>query len=174
MTDSIIGQIDFFPFSQVPVTHLVCDGAILPIKDNESLFKVIGNAFGGNGKSNFALPDLRGRAVVGSGTYPDTKGKVWQWGAVAGRSNETLDINQCPSHSHTLSVPLVAPDSIAPTGAFAGFSKSINFATPVTAGVGVLNENFIGNSGQSRPHTNMQPFLALQACICSEGIEPAF
>lgn len=174
MSDCIIGQIDFFSFSEIPNTHLPCQGGAVLISKYKNLFDVIGIAFGGDGKTSFNLPDLRNKATINMGKCSSVIGKKWDFTQEEGSEVESLDITHCPTHTHFLRQPLTAPTSVKPEGSFGGFSKPIFYCTATSTEAGIINSSFIYDKGQSIPHENMQPFLVLHACICFSGLKPEF
>jgi microcystin-dependent protein len=146
-----------------------CDGALLPISENETLFNLIGTTYGGDGQETFALPNLCGRLPIHQGQGPG----IWQnyqLGESAGVESVTLTTQQIPAHSHQ---PLAtnAPTSNDPAGRAWASSPARQFVTGVTPDVDMVPA--IGVNGGSQPHENMQPFLVVTFIISLFGIFPS-
>lgn len=172
--DGYIGEIKMFVGTFAPYCWLFCEGQTLPINDYSALFNLIGTTYGGDGISNFKLPDLRGRVVLGAGTgqglstrKPADKGGV---------ENVTLALAEMPSHSHT-----VKCDS---TSVEANLSNSPLNSLPATLtgeakGYGtnetnnpMMKSDMLSISGSNQPHDNMPPWGCIHYIICFEGIWP--
>lgn len=167
MSDPYMGQITLMSFSFAPKYWAACNGQILPINQNQALFSLLGTSYGGDGVTNFRLPDLRGRTPYGmSDQYPI--------GQSAGSENVTLLGTQLPQHMHLAGYSTQAGAVRNPTGALYGDTGS---ATPIYAGAGgsqvPLNQTTIGSSGQNQPHSNMQPYSVLNFCIALSGVYPS-
>ncbi|MEJ2766996.1 tail fiber protein [Photobacterium sp. MCCC 1A19761] len=102
MAEPFIGQVDLFGFNFVPEHWGQCDGSMIPIDDNQALYALLGTAYGGDGRSTFALPDLRGKVAVGWGQYPGSRFD-WDMGDQRGSETQTLTTQQLPKHSHSAS-----------------------------------------------------------------------
>jgi microcystin-dependent protein len=176
----------------VPSGFLPCDGRLLDVQSNAALFSLIGNTYGGDGIKNFALPDLRGRVVVGANPAPESQNSApeiantYLPGAKGGVEAVTLLSSQMPVHNHTISVASATADQNAPAGNYLaapnGMSGSGPHATPVTVNsyanaasnpVQNLAPNSVGASGSSQPHSNLQPYQVLNWIICTQGIYPS-
>lgn len=191
--DPILGSIILFAGTFVPRGWADCNGAILPIAQNQALFSLLGITYGGNGTTTFALPDLRGRVPVGIGQGPGLTNHTL--GEMAGVETVTLTTNQIPAHTHTISagnltVTLKAANTsgqhAAPLqGDFIGvttdgstdypaFVTNPPAANQITLGgvTSSLAGIVIGSTGGSQPHTNMQPYLGMRYIIATEGIYP--
>lgn len=167
MAQPYVGEIRMFAGNFAPVGWMFCEGQLLPISENETLFQLIGTTYGGDGQSTFALPDLRGR-------IPIHQGNGFILAETGGAEEITLTVSQIPAHSH----PLVA--SIAN-----GSSGSPANSVPANGSVGaaflyfVDNPNVnmapqsIGSTGGSQPHTNFQPYLCVNFIISLFGIFPS-
>ena len=160
-----------------------CDGQLLPISQNSALFSLLGTTFGGDGRTTFGLPDLRGRVAIHPGTGPGLSD--YRLGEKGGVESVTLNQTQIPSHTHatqmkvnntdsTVGTP-VAGSSIAVPGALAGrtFTATLgyNAAAPNTALSGGSVE--VGNTGGNMSHTNVQPYLGIYHEIALQGIFPS-
>lgn len=186
--DAFIGEIRPFAFGFVPRGWLPCDGQLLNISQYTPLFAILGITYGGNGTSTFGLPNLAGITPVGSGTSPTTG--VWPLGDKTGAETVTLLSSEIPSHNHTLVMELpgatVQNDTSAtPTANSSWLSHPMQVTSP-TAAINIpaftppasgnldtnLHPSTIGIAGSSAPHENRQPYLAIQYCICNEGMFP--
>lgn len=176
MADPFVGEIRLFGFDFNPRYWLLCDGSQLPIANYTPLFAVIGNAFGGDGKTNFQVPDLRGRAAIGMGQGP---GRTSQGiGQTGGQSAITLTTDQMPSHNHVLNAGALNPpnpqQNVAPPSpdALLGLSGPNNlFLDPVTPDTALHPASIAPNQG-GQPHDNMQPYVAINFCIAWAGVFP--
>lgn len=148
-----------------------CDGSLLAISTNTALFSILGTTYGGDGRTTFGLPDLRGRLPMHPGTGPGLSPRVL--GESSGSENVTLLATQMPAHNHTVGCHSAA-DQSAPTGSIP--------ATEGTGGApvyssqpadGVMNPAMIGIAGGSQPHDNMPPFLCVAFIIALEGVFPS-
>ncbi|MGN6528992.1 MAG: phage tail protein [Burkholderiaceae bacterium] len=154
-----------FPFA--PRGWAFCNGQLLPINQNQALFAVIGTYYGGNGVSNFALPDLRGRiALHQSGALPI--------GTAAGAEAHTLTAAEMPSHAHPMHASAKPAASSSPAGAMlaTGLRGGTPFYAPATALV-PLAPPTVAPAGGGQPHENRPPFLTLNYIIALEGIFPS-
>jgi microcystin-dependent protein len=166
MSEPFIGEIRMIGFNFAPVGWANCDGRLMPISENDTLFALIGTTYGGDGQETFALPDLRGRVPIHVG--PQIGSGL---GASGGSENVTLTVQQIPSHSH----PLLAADAIggakSPANNFLARPTTINMYSgdsPDTQ----LGTAAIMPTGGSQPHENMQPFLCINFVISLFGIFP--
>ena len=182
-----IGQIILVAFDFAPAGWAKCDGSLLPIAENESLFFLIGTTYGGDGESTFAVPDLRGRLAVGMGTGPGLS--TMFIGEASGFEDVTLTTNQLPSHLHALTGQPTASlackngpgNSRSPVGNVpaieaAGSTMLFSSGTPDSNMSSAAIPAVIANSGatgSATPHTNMQPFLTLNYCISLFGEYPS-
>ncbi len=171
--EPFLGQIQPFGFNFAPRGWSKCDGQILPINSWQSLYSLLGTIYGGDGRTSFALPDLRGRAIVHQGT--STTGANYLIGQKAGAETETLTTSHIPSHVHVVSMP-VSNDGAATDEANEGFltDTATNFyaagATPNSFyGSGVNTQN----QGNSTPYNLMQPFQTINICIALQGLFPS-
>jgi microcystin-dependent protein len=177
--DPFLGQISLLGCNFAPQGWALCQGQLLSIAQNTALFSLLGVNFGGDGRTNFQLPDLRGRAPVGFGQGPGLSAyTIGQTGGV-----ETISISSAnyPAHSHTLSAAASAATGNVPNGLFeaqgqtGGRGGTVNLAaysgpgTPTTLATAALTPA----AGGGQPHNNRQPYLALNFCIALAGIFPA-
>jgi microcystin-dependent protein len=166
MAEPFIGEIRLMSFGYAPAHDgwAQCNGQLLPINQNQALFSLLGTSFGGDGRVNFALPDLRGRTPieVGSGHTLGERG---------GEQAHTLSIAELPQHLHTVSASSSATGgSASPNGRFLGGANNAYHAPPGTT---TLRPDAVTTVGGSQAHQNMQPFLTLNYCIALIGIFPS-
>lgn len=177
MADVFLGSLMLVPYNFAPTGWAFCQGQLLPIARYTALFSLLGTQYGGDGKSNFALPNLPGCVVVGSGTLPG--GNTYSMGESGGSTTVTLLSQNVPSHAHSVAAtpPIVSPNQPSPVGN--SFSKSApgsdlysNNATSLVhlyAGPG----GSLAPQGSSQPHNNMMPYLTLNWIIAMTGVFPS-
>lgn len=172
MSDPFVGEIKMFGGNFAPQGWHDCDGAIMSIAENDTLFTLIGTTYGGDGQETFGLPDLRGRVPIHQGTGPD--GASHFTGELAGAETATLTTQQIPVHSHP---PLGSNDQASrsdPAGAIpaslppAGTQSAYGTLGPIRA----LDPSSVTSIGGSQPHENHQPYLTLRFIISLYGIYP--
>lgn len=165
MAEPFLSEIRIMSFGFPPKGWATCDGQLLPINQNQGLFSLLGTTYGGDGRVNFALPDLRSRV-------PIHMGGGHTLGERGGEQAHTLSISEIPVHTHVLNGSSNAGTSIIPTGNLSGSSPSQAYQTPDNNLVAMAPAS-IGNVGGSQAHQNMQPFLILSFCIALQGIFPS-
>jgi microcystin-dependent protein len=163
MTEPFIGEIQVFAFQYAPKGWALCNGQLLPINQNQALFSLLGTTYGGDGRTTFALPDLRGRVPLGVGAG-------YTQGERAGEESHTLIAPEMPAHTHTPLASLAAASSPSPADA--------TWTNMGTAGyAGNPNTQMAGNAivaaGGSQPHENRSPYLTVNFCIALQGIFPS-
>lgn len=172
MSEPFVGEIRMFAGNFAPRGWAFCDGQLLAVSQNDALFSLLGTIYGGDGRTTFGLPDLRGRLPIHAGSGPGLSPR--RLGAKGGAENVTLTVNQLPSHGHNLGANASAGNSTNPSGYFAqdaaGSNLYLNGASTQPA---ALNPATIGNVGGSRSHTNLMPFLCLNFIIALFGIYPS-
>jgi microcystin-dependent protein len=164
VADPFVAEIRIFPFNFAPRGWAWCDGQLLPLSQNTALFSLLGTTYGGNGKSNFALPDLQGRAPMLS---------LHDLGETGGSETVTLLESEIPAHSHAWKAstdPANAqiPD---PTLSFARSSGGNAWSTTTTGLVSMAPEA-VAPAGGDQPHNNLQPYLTFYFCIAMQGVFP--
>ena len=165
MSEYFIGQIILGGFNFAPKNFGLCNGAILSISQNQALFSLLGTQFGGNGVSTFALPDLRSRVPVGFGN-------TYAMGQKGGEEAVALLPAHLPAHTHSLNASTADATQRSPSdGVLAQQTSEALYATSGTQAT--LAAQTIANSGGGLPHSNLQPFQALNYAICLAGIFPS-
>jgi microcystin-dependent protein len=174
-----LGQISLLGCNFAPQGWALCQGQVLSISQNSALFALLGTNFGGDGRSNFQLPDLRGRAPVGFGQGPGLS--AYGIGQIGGSETISLSSANYPAHSHTLFAAASAATENTPNGRIeaqgqtGGRGGTLNLALysgsgpPTTLATAALT----AAAGGGQPHNNLQPYLALNFCIALQGIFPA-
>jgi microcystin-dependent protein len=179
MSETFIGQIMMAGFNFAPKFFAQCNGQLLPINQNQALFSLLGTQFGGNGTTNFALPDLRSRTPVGyaSSVDPSWQPPGVQIGQVSGVENVTLLSTNMPAHTHAMNASTTAGDNRNPsTRVFAtstNTSAAVNLYAASNGPAVALNAQTIAPSGGNQPHPNLQPYSTINFCICLSGIFPS-
>jgi microcystin-dependent protein len=168
VSEPFIGEIRIFPFNFAPVGWAFAAGQILPISQNTALFSLLGTTYGGNGTTNFALPDLRGRVPINMGTGSGLS--PYSLGEVVGVERTTLTVSQLPSHGHSVQASDAAATTGRPVGAVLARTGTNTYAAGSDGST--MNASMIGNTGGSQPVNIVQPLLALNFCIALQGIFP--
>ncbi|WP_406665697.1 phage tail protein [Gallaecimonas sp. GXIMD1310] len=170
--DSYIGEIRIFAGNFAPRDWALCDGQLLPISQNTALFSLLGTTYGGNGTSNFALPDLRGQAPMHWGNGPGLTPRVL--GERAGTETVTLIESEMPGHNH-LAHAVNAPGTESSPEAAYWAQSALGRQPPGLYGGGTdkttMSPQALGVTGGGQPHNNMQPYQALNFIICLQGGE---
>jgi microcystin-dependent protein len=168
--DPFIGDITIVAFNFAPRGWALCNGQLLPIQQNAALFSILGTTYGGNGTTNFALPDLRGRAPLHWGQ--GFGGGSFTLGQVGGEAAHTLTLPEIPAHNHpTLNVSSLAGSQFVASNNTLGVSAAKPY-TPVPANGGLMGTGTRA-AGGGQAHENMQPYLALNFAIALVGIFPS-
>ena len=169
MTAPFVGEIRMFGCNFAPRNYTLCNGQLLPISQNTALFSLLGTYYGGNGTSNFALPNLQGRAPMAFGQGPGLTERFI--GEDGGSETVTLLSAEMPAHNHTVDVRSSRADRANASGAL--LAKSADPVYSNTAPSMLMHPQTIGVAGGSQPHNNMQPYLTINFCIALVGIFPA-
>ena len=164
MAEPFLSEIRIFSFSFAPKGWALCNGQLLPINQNQALFSLLGTSFGGDGRVNFALPNLQGR-------IPIHVGSAHTLGEQGGEQSHTLSISELPQHTHVLNGSTSQGTLNEPLNAVPARSQQNAYAN--AAGLGAMNSAVVTNTGGSQAHLNMQPFLTLSFCIALQGIFPS-
>src|SRR5439155_12467439 len=165
MAQPYVGEIRMFAGNFAPAGWMFCDGQLLPISENETLFQLIGTTYGGDGQSTFALPDLRGR-------IPVHQGSGFTLAETGGAEEITLTVSQIPAHTHPLVVSTnIANDANPLNNLLSEASSADPYATfPPTV---AMASQSVSSVGGSQPHTNFQPYLCVDFIISLFGIFPS-
>lgn len=181
--EGTIGEIRMFAGNFAPRQWSFCNGQLLPINTNQALFSILGTIYGGDGRTSFGLPDLRGRAPISPGTGPGLP--TFQLGARGGQPNYVLNVNQLPQHNHTVISRVSSGNatqnsatsgaSIASPGSGSGRSFTPTAGFNITTPDVPLNGNsvVVGNTGSNQSVNNMQPYLGINYIICLQGVFPS-
>lgn len=165
MAQPYVGEIRMFGGNFAPVGWMFCEGQLLPISENETLFQLIGTTYGGDGQSTFALPDLRGR-------LPVHQGNGFTLAQSGGVEQVSLTVNQVPAHSHSLLASTGPGNANTPAGNVTGESAAVKIYV-AEAPTASLNSLAVSNAGGSQPHNNFQPYLCISFIISLFGIFPS-
>ncbi len=167
MAEPFLSEIRLMSFEFAPKGWALCNGQMLPINQNQALFSLLGNTFGGNGRTNFALPDLRGRAPIHVGAGHTL-------GEAAGEAAHTLSIAELPTHIHVVSGTADNATAATPVPAGSvGYAQSSSTIYGAPGAPVAMAPSTAGNTGGSQPHENRQPSLVLSFCIALQGIFPS-
>jgi microcystin-dependent protein len=171
MADPFVAEIRIFPFNFAPRGWAWCDGQLLPLSQNTALFSLLGTTYGGNGKSNFALPDMQGNAPMHPGQGPGLS--LHDLGEMSGSDFVTLLDSEMPAHSHSLLTAVQDFGDLGAPAANRALSKS-GKGSAYKAGAPDVNmaPEAIAPAGGSQPHNNMQPYLTLYFNIALQGVFP--
>jgi microcystin-dependent protein len=164
MAEPFLSEIRIMSFVFAPKGWALCNGQLLPINQNQPLFSLLGTTFGGDGRVNFALPDLRARTPIHVGSGHTL-------GERAGEQAHTLSIAELPTHTHVLNASTTTGTLIIPGGNSLGVTPNQIYTQ--VADLTSMSPSTIGNVGGSQAHLNMQPFLTLSFCIALQGIFPS-
>jgi microcystin-dependent protein len=164
VSDPFLGEIRIVSFTFAPTGWALCNGQLIPITQNTALFSLLGTQYGGNGTTNFALPNLQDRVPVHVGTLPQ--------GQSGGEASHALTTAEMPGHTHGVAVASGTGTDVSPIGSYWAGIKNVNpysTAAPSTT----LGPTAIGSSGQGQPHDNMPPALVLNYIMAMAGIFPS-
>jgi microcystin-dependent protein len=166
--DPFVAEIRIFPFNFAPKGWAWCDGQLLPLSQNTALFSLLGTTYGGNGKSNFALPDLQGRGAMHPGQGPGLS--LHDLGETGGSETVTLLQSEIPSHSHGVRGDEDDGTFFAPAGMFMAAGNQM-YLTPGTPNA-TLAPEALAPAGGDQPHNNMQPYVTFYFAIALQGVFP--
>ena len=170
MGQPFVGEIRMFGGNFAPAGWAFCNGATMPISENDVLFTLIGTTYGGDGEETFQLPDLQGRASLHSGT--GSSGTTYTIGEKAGVESVTLSTQQMPIHTHPMTASLNPGTAANAAGNIICSSPSLNLYIEGEGPDAVMNSGVVGPVGGSQPHENMQPYLCISFIISLFGVFP--
>ena len=165
MSEPFLSEIKIVSFNFAPKGWALCNGQLLPINQNQALFALLGTTYGGNGQTNFALPNLRGRVPI----HFDSGHTL---GETAGSTSNTLNIQQLPTHLHLMQGTTQDGSGPVPSSALLSTANNM-YQSPAGGGLTALNPASVTNVGGSQPHNNMMPYLVLNFIIALQGIFPS-
>ena len=168
--DPYVGEIRLFAGNYAPSGWAFCMGQLLDVQSNNTLFSIIGNTFGGDGNTTFALPDLRGFVPMHQGPGPSLTPR--NYNETGGSSTVTLDMMQMPVHDHPVNAQTRGTGNFPKDSVWASpGARAVPPYTPYSDGT-MMNAEAIGVTGGGQPHNNMQPYLVINYIIALEGLYP--
>lgn len=172
MADPFVAEIRIFPFNFAPSGWAFCNGQLMPISQNTALFSLLGTTYGGDGQSNFALPNMQGNAPMHPGQGLGLS--LHDLGETGGSETVTLLQSEIPSHNHLVQAYTGDPaDSRNPTPAQTlGTPSPGNLYDPTASGLSPMAPQAFSPVGGDQPHNNMMPYLTLNFCIALQGVFP--
>ncbi|MGY4474691.1 phage tail protein [Bradyrhizobium sp. USDA 3364] len=172
MADPFVAEIRIFPFNFAPKGWAFCDGQLLPLSQNTALFSLLGTTYGGDGKSNFALPDMQGNAPMAPGQGPGLS--LYDLGENGGSDTVTLLQSEMPSHTHQMfaTVENGTQGTLTTNITLATSMNGTFYQTNTSANLVPTNFNALAPAGNGQPHNNMQPYLTLNFCVALQGVYP--
>lgn len=168
MSEPFLAEIRIVGFNFAPRGWAFCDGQILPINQNQSLYSLLGTTYGGDGRTSFALPDIRGRTPIHVG---QADGADHTLGQKSGEETHTLSAAEMPQHNHAVNASDAAVNNPQPGGNRPG--NVTNLAYHAASNSKNMSSSMISNAGGGQAHNNMQPYLALNFCIALRGLFPS-
>ena len=163
MSEPFLSEIKIASFNFAPKGWALCNGQILPINQNQALFSLLGTTYGGNGQTNFALPNLQGRVPVHMGSG-------FTLGQVGGETAHTLNLSELPAHNHSVTGSSATASLTSPAGHVWGTVAGGPYAPSLNT---AMNPACVTPTGGSQPHDNMSPYLVLNFIIALQGIFPS-
>ena len=172
MSEPFVAEIRMFGGNFAPRGWAFCDGQLLAVSQNDALFSLIGTIYGGDGRTTFGLPDLRGRLAIHAGTGPGLSPR--RLGAKGGSESETLTVNQLPSHTHPVQASSGSGTSTSPVGNYpAAVPLTAQYQNVGAGSPGTVQMEQTDAVGGSRSHTNLAPALCVHYIIALVGIYPS-
>lgn len=169
MSEPFLAEVRIFGFNFAPRGWAACDGQLLPINQNQSLYSLLGTTYGGDGRTTFALPDLRGRVPIHTGR--SNGGQDHREGQKSGEETHTLAANEMPQHTHSLDASTDENGEITAAGNVLARAPQALYVEPPPDTP--LQPASIATAGGSQAHENMQPYLTLNFCIALQGLFPS-
>lgn len=170
MSEPFIGEIRMFGGNFAPRSWAKCDGQLLSVSQNDALFSLLGTIYGGDGRTTFGLPDMRGRLPTQQGSGPGLTTR--NLGSKFGSETVALTTNQLPSHTHTLRATTDAADTNVPSGSTLATGPVSLYTSASTTPVAMASSS-AGNTGSSIAHSNIMPFQVVTFIICLIGLYPS-
>jgi len=170
MSEPFVGEIRMFAGNFAPRGWAFCDGQLLAVSQNDALFSLFGTVYGGDGRTTFGLPDLRGRIPLHQGTGPGLSQR--RLGSKSGSETETLTTNQLPSHSHDLNAVTTLATSNQPAGRVLAQAEGLTIYDDENQ-TASFAASMVGNTGGTRSHTNLMPTLCVNFITALFGIYPS-
>ncbi len=170
MSEPFVGEVRMFAGNFAPRGWAFCDGQLLAVSQNDALFSLLGTIYGGDGRTTFGLPDLRGRIPIHAGNGPGLSQR--RLGAKGGAENVTLTVNQLPSHTHPAQASDAPASELLPVGRAPGVAQAQAYGDRLLGPVN-MNTQAITSVGGSRSHTNEMPYLCVNFIIALVGIYPS-
>jgi microcystin-dependent protein len=170
VADPFVAEIRIFPFNFAPTGWAWCDGQLLPLSQNTALFSLLGTTYGGNGKSNFALPDLQGRTPMHPGQGPGLS--LHDLGETGGSETVNLLESEIPAHSHNFMAAGEAGEKNDPGGNILGVVIGNNLFNPTATPIVSMADTTLAPAGGDQPHNNLQPYVTFYFCIALLGVFP--
>ncbi len=168
MSEPFLAEVRIMGFNFAPRGWAFCDGQILPINQNQSLYSLLGTTYGGDGRTSFALPELRGRTPIHTGNNGDGTGH--SAGQKSGEENHTLSVGEMAGHNHTVQGTSNQANQTLPSTALLAAQ---NVSKPYSSSQNGSMADMVVKVGGSQGHNNMQPYLALNYCIAIQGLFPS-
>jgi len=170
--DPFVAEVRIFPFNFAPKGWAFCDGQLLPISQNTALFSLLGTTYGGDGKSNFALPNLQGNAPMHPGQGPGLS--LHDLGEQGGSDTVTLLQSEIPSHIHSVGAQTTPLGGTAAPNNTETLNRpaSGNLFNALTPALTNMSDQALAPAGGNQPHNNLQPYLTLNFCIALQGVFP--
>jgi microcystin-dependent protein len=167
VADPFLGEVKLMSFNFAPRGWALCNGQLLPINQNQALFSLLGTTYGGNGTTNFALPNFQGRVPIHVGNG-HTQGES------SGEFNHTLSISELPGHTHVATASTSSASTSTPAGnTVLAQSTGAGLYASASSNAVAMNAAALANFGGSQPHQNLQPYLTLNFSIALQGIFPS-
>lgn len=171
MSEPFVGEIRMFAGNFAPRNWAFCDGQLLAVSQNDALFSLLGTIYGGDGRTTFGLPELRGRLPIHAGTGPGLSPR--NLGSKSGSETVTPTVNQIPSHTHTMSASTDPASETQPAGNVTGSDLTVDGYFENPPGAVPLGAQAITSVGGSQSHTNLMPFLCINFIIALFGVYPS-
>ena len=172
MADPFVAEIRIFPFNFAPKGWAFCDGQLLPLSQNTALFSLLGTTYGGDGKSNFALPNMQGNAPMHPGQGPGLS--LHDLGETGGSETVSLLESEIPSHSHAMRASGDVADNLVAVGNMLAkpLGRGNSLYNTTTSPLATMSDNAVAPAGGDQPHNNLMPYLTLNFNIALQGVYP--